>query len=305
MPQTEALSMLRSGERIGFLFTGGSSRCAFQIGVAEALFELGVQPAACLGVSGGAWNAAAVAVGNTARLRAYWRFFIRMPSLDVTNLLRPDRSPFLYRKVHERAFARYVGIERLRSAPVPVWIAVTRISDRTLTILDARAREDPLELLLASNYLPPFYTVPPLIDGARCADGGIANNAPYEYLLKNGCDRVVLMTTKGEDEGGIFRNFGDFDHAIPDSLRERVVVIRPRHRLPCAFAERQWPALDRVADIGRARAREVLLGESHADLTELRGSGFSPLLVTAKLFRRVSPARPEERAGTPDPGGEP
>ncbi|HSN67793.1 MAG TPA: patatin-like phospholipase family protein, partial [Thermoanaerobaculia bacterium] len=287
---TEALATLRSGGTVGFLFTGGSSRCAFQIGVAEALEELGIRPFACLGVSAGAWNAAAVAVGSTARLRAYWRFFIRMPSVDVTNILRADRSPFIYRRMHERAFARYVGIDRLRATPVPVWIAVTRLPDREQRILDARTQEDPLQLLLASNYLPPFYTVPPLIEGVRCADGGIANNAPYEFLLENGCDRVVLIAPKGESEGGIFRNFTDFDHVIPDALSERVIVIRPKHHLPCGFADRDWHQLRRVADIGRARAREVLLGESHADLSEIRGSGFSPLLATAKFWRRFAPA---------------
>src|SRR6266542_5749664 len=80
------LDVLRRARKIGFLFSGGSSRCAFQIGVAEALQELDVRPAICLGVSGGAWNAAAVAVGNTHRLRAYWKFFMRLPCLDITNL---------------------------------------------------------------------------------------------------------------------------------------------------------------------------------------------------------------------------
>lgn len=288
--QSDVVAVLREG-KTGFLFTGGSSRAAFQIGVAELLQEIGVRPAACLGISAGAWNAAAVAVGNTRRLRPYWRFFVRMPSVDVTNVVRADRSPFIYRKLHERAFARYVGVERLRATPVPVWIAVTRIADRELLILDARDQEDPLTLLLASNYVFPFYTVPPQISGTRCADGGFANNAPYEYLLENGCDRVVLISPKGESEGGIFRNFADFDHVIPEPLRDRIVVIRPRHRLPCGFAERDWKILDRLADIGYARAREVLLGESHDELTEVRGIGFSPLLATAKLIRKVVPDR--------------
>lgn len=288
--QTDVLTALRA-EKTGFLFTGGSSRAAFQIGVAELLEELGVKPAATLGISAGAWNAAAVGVGNTARLRAYWRFFMRMPSVDMTNVLRADRSPFIYGKLHARAFTRYVDPERLRAAPIPVWIAVTRIPDKSLAILDARKEDDPLALLLASNYVFPFYTVPPLVDGVRCADGGIANNAPYEHLLETGCDRVVLIAPKGESEGGIFRNFTDFDHVVPEALRDRVIVIRPRHRLPCGFTERSWHVLDQLADIGYARAREVLLGENHPDVTEIRGTGFSPLIATAKLFRRIGPER--------------
>jgi hypothetical protein len=62
------------------------ARCVFQIGVIETLFAMGITPAMCLGVPGGAWNAAAAAVGNWQKLRAYWRCFCRMPSFDIRNL---------------------------------------------------------------------------------------------------------------------------------------------------------------------------------------------------------------------------
>src|SRR4028118_1583580 len=113
-PQTDALALLRSARRIGFVFSGGSSRCVFQVGVAETLLELGIRPAVCVGVSAGAWNAAAVAVGTGHRLRSYWRAFARMPYLDLGNLLR-ERSPFRFAEMHRRTFSRYVGAERLRS----------------------------------------------------------------------------------------------------------------------------------------------------------------------------------------------
>jgi predicted acylesterase/phospholipase RssA len=86
MSELPTLDSLRRAQRVGFLFGGGAMRCAFQIGAVETLFELGVVPAVCLGVSAGVWNAAAVAAGNGHRLRAYWRFFCRMPSADLRNL---------------------------------------------------------------------------------------------------------------------------------------------------------------------------------------------------------------------------
>src|SRR5205085_5365593 len=99
------LERLRAARQPGFLFGGGSSRAVFQVGVVETLYALGVRPAACLGVSAGAWNAAAVAVGNWQRLRAYWRFFCRMPYIDLGNLMR-EHSPSIWSRLHERAFAR-------------------------------------------------------------------------------------------------------------------------------------------------------------------------------------------------------
>jgi predicted acylesterase/phospholipase RssA len=282
----QALELLRSANRVGYVFSGGSSRCAFQVGVIETLDELGVKPALTVGVSAGAWNAAAVAAGSTRRLRYYWRAFVRMPHVDVRNLLR-EHSPWNYRELHRRTFARYVGAERLRSPDaLPLFIAVTRLRDLASLVLDVRTVADPLTLLLASNYLPPFYTHPPRLDGERYGDGALSNNAPYEKAFAEGCDAVVLITMRGEREGGINRAPGEVDHVIPPPYAERTVVIRPRHRLPISFTERRWPELKAVIEIGRLRAREVLLGESHPE-TRARHDRRSPSELVHRVIRRL------------------
>lgn len=279
---TEALETLRAAKRVGFLFSGGSARCVFQVGVVETLLDLGIAPAACLGISGGAWNAAAVAVGNHRRLRGYWRFFCRMPYIDLTNLLR-ERSPFIWTRMHERAFRRYVGVERLREpSTVPLYVAVTRLRDKAPVIFEVNHASDPLRVLLASNYLPPFYTHPPVIDGEKYGDGGFSNNAPYEALFERGCDAVVLMAAKGESEGGIYRNANDYDHQIPPEFRDRTIVVRPRHRLPLGFVERRWDRLVPFADLGALRAREVLLGERHPE-TDVAAGGDSLSMRVVKV----------------------
>ena len=257
----QPLERLQRATKIGFLFAGGASRCIFQVGVIETLFELGIEPSVCLGVSGGAWNAAAVAVGNWRRLRAYWRFFTRMPSVDLTNLWR-EHSPWRWRLLHERAFRRYVSVEKIKApATTPLYVALTRLRDRASVIVDVRAADDPFEVMLASNYLPPFYSHAPVIDGQRYGDGGFSDNLPYEFLFERGCDAVVLMSQKGECEGGLFRTLADADHVIPEAYRERVVVLRPQHLLQLGFVERRWDRLVPFADLGAHRALEVLTGE--------------------------------------------
>src|SRR6185436_16146844 len=213
------------------------------------LREIGVRPALCVGVSCGAWNAASVAAGTSHRLRHYWRAFMRMPPVDLGNLLR-EQTLFRYTEIHRRTFRRYVG-NRLRAPEaLPLFVGVTRLRDRVAVCLEARTVEDPLQLLLASNYLPPYYSRTPLIQGERYGDGGITNNFPYEKAFAEGCDVVVLVTNKGESEGGLFRNPAEPEHEIPSPWRERTVVIRPRHRLPLAFIERRWPLLAGIVEIG-------------------------------------------------------
>jgi len=49
---------------------------------------------------------------------------------------------------------------------------LTRLRDRASVIMDVHAATDPFRILLASNYLPPFYTHTPDIDCERYGDGG-------------------------------------------------------------------------------------------------------------------------------------
>jgi predicted acylesterase/phospholipase RssA len=281
---SETLERLRAARSVGFLFSGGASRCIFQVGVVETLYALGIQPAMCLGVSAGCWNAAAVAAGNWRRLRPYWRFFSRMPSVDLRNLFAPDgHSPFVWARLHERAFRRYVSAERI-AAGLPLYVSLTRLRDKQNVIMDATTAADPFRVLLASNYLPPFYTHTPRIDGERYGDGGWSDNAPYEALLGRGCDMVVLMASKGESEGGLYRNSLDHEHVIPASLANRVVVIRPRHRMPLPFVERRWEKLAPIADLGALRAREVLMGERHA-ATDVAAPGKAFSVRVARIRR--------------------
>jgi predicted acylesterase/phospholipase RssA len=140
--------------------------------------------------------------------------------------------------------------------------------------------------MLASNYLPPFYTHALALDGEQYGDGGFTNNAPYEELFDRGCDAVVMMASKGESEGGLFRNAADSEHVIPEEYRDRVIVIRPRHRLPLGFVERRWDKLLPVANLGAFRAREVLLGERHAQ-TDLAARGPAPSAYFSKMLTRI------------------
>ncbi|MEO8217813.1 MAG: patatin-like phospholipase family protein [Acidobacteriota bacterium] len=278
---------LRVARRVGLVLSGGSMRCAFQVGVIDLLYEIGIKPSLVVAVSGGVWNGAAIAVGAQDRLRYYWRTFARMPHISLRNIW-VEHSPFNYSTLHKRTFRRYVDSERLKDpSSIPLFIGVTRLRDKTPAIFRADQVEDPLSLMLASNYLPPFFTHAPRISGERYGDGGATNNCPYEKAFEEGCDLVVLVTVKGESEGGIYRNPKDVDHVIPDAFRDRTIVIRPRHRVPFAFRERSWSAIQQLMNLGYLRAREVLLGERHPE-TDLRAPGIAPTVRILKLMRRVS-----------------
>ena len=293
------LQPLRDAKNIAYVFSGGSSRCAFQVGVVERLHALGVRPSVCIGVSGGSWNAAIVAARREHRMRFFWKSFMRMPHVDLRNLFA-ELSPWRYAAMHRRNFARFIGDALSAPGALPIYVSLTRLRDRANTIVRAHN----VDVFLAANYLPPFYTSTPRIGGERYGDGGVTDNAPYEFALALGCDAVVLMTVKGESEGGIYKNAYDVDHEVPASLRDRVVVIRPRHRLPCRFTERRWDKLTEMMHLGDLRAREVLLGERHPETETIRARGAAPSARLMRLWRLVSPHRGlavESAAAAPGP----
>jgi predicted acylesterase/phospholipase RssA len=188
--------------------------------------------------------------------------------------------------MHKRNFDRFIGSERFRRPDaLPLFVSVTRFRDGANVIFDARDVDDPLQLLLATNYLPPFYTHRPMIDGEAYGDGGISDNAPYEKAIAEGCDAVVVVSQKGESEGGLFKKKGDYEHVVTDP---RVVVIRPHHRLPFSFTERRWEVLDVLARIGYLRTREVLLGEDHPE-TQVRAEGEAPSARARRILRAIIP----------------
>lgn len=277
---------LRAAKKIAFVFSGGSARCAFQVGVIERLTALGIRASMTIGVSAGAWNAAAVAAHAEHRLRYYWKSFMRMPDVDLRNLLI-EHSPWRYAHLHRRNYRRYVGDRLHAPDALPCYVSVTRLRDRRSCLIGTHEVEQPIDLLLAANYLPPWYTRTPLVNGERYGDGGVTDNAPYELAFAHGCDAVVLVAMKGESEGGIYKNTRDTDHVIPDEYRDRVVVIRPRHRLPYSFTERRWHKLRELVHLGDLRTREVLLGERHAE-TDIRADGESPSARLLRFWRMVT-----------------
>lgn len=282
---TEALDRLREAKKIAFVFSGGSSRCAFQVGVIERLSSLGIHASMTIGVSAGSWNAAIVAAHIEHRARFMWRTFVRMPHIDLRNLFA-ELSPWRYAEMHRRNFARFIGDRLHAPDALPCIISLTRLRDRKGFLIDAKSVDRPVDLLLGANFLPPFYTFTPPILGDRFGDGGVSDNAPYEIAFELGCDAVMLVCVKGESEGGIYKSTTDPDHEIPAAFRDRVIVIRPRHRLPYAFVERKWSRLSELITLGDLRAREILLGERHPE-TDIRAAGEAPTTRVLRLWRTV------------------
>ena len=241
----------------GLVLSGGFLRGAFQVGVVEALHARGHRFDLVVGVSSGAWNAACVATGQVAEMRDCWLEVARAPKLRLRNLWRhgtPSNFPEIVRRIPMQA----LRFDRLADSAVRLRVGALSLRERRLHVFDHWAsREAFLIRLMASNYLPGLYGRPMRIDGRYYADGGLADNVPYEAALEAGCERAVVVAP--DSVGRIWKRWLDRrPHAIPTSERERVVVIHPEEPLPIGRVTSTVDGLLRCIDAGHRAAERAL-----------------------------------------------
>jgi NTE family protein len=182
-----------------FVFSGGGSLGAVQVGMLAALAERDFRPDLLVGASAGALNAAFIAdrgfsLDTLDELTGIWR-----------RLRRQDVFPFApHRQLLALAGARpslcaadglrglidrNLRIERLEDATIPVHVVATDVLSGTEVLLSSG---DACDAVLASASIP--AVLPPVtIDDRALFDGGIANNTPISQAAKLGADRIIVL----------------------------------------------------------------------------------------------------------------
>jgi NTE family protein len=201
-----------AGLRVGLVLSGGGAKAAYEAGLALALRERGVVPAAVAGTSSGALNAALLAAGQTERLAALWRSLrredvFRYPAATVFGGLLPgwlgliplrharavlDPAPL------RRTIEREVDFARLRASPIRLLVlAADLVSGEPRRFDNASLTVD---ALVASATVPGLFPAVPA-QGAVLVDGGVVQRAPtLELLDAERLDRLLVVLGSGGDE---------------------------------------------------------------------------------------------------------
>jgi NTE family protein len=192
------------GPRDVFVLSGGGARGAVQVGMAQALLERGVRPAALVGTSVGALNAAFLASRPTpegaAALADQWagltgrdifpgRYWTR-----IGHLVRHPTSVYSSDGL-ARLIAAWVPVPRLEHLPLPLRVVTTHLATGRAVYHD---RGDLGRLLLASSALPGIFDPVTLPDptGVRSGlhvDGGVADLVPVAGAAGLAPRRVFVL----------------------------------------------------------------------------------------------------------------
>lgn len=185
-----------------FVLSGGASRGAVQVGMLQTLLGAGITPAALVGTSVGALNAAFLAVEPTVR-RAYeladrW-YALRtrdiFPGSAWTRLSHlAQRHPYLYSSDGLRTLIdTWAPARRLEDLPTPLRVTTTSLAG-SATYHD---EGDLAAVLLASTAVPGVFAPVPLPghDGFDVphVDGGVAALVPLAGAASLAPTRVFVL----------------------------------------------------------------------------------------------------------------
>lgn len=234
--------------RTAFIFAGGGSLGAVQVGMLRALVRHGVQPDLVVGASVGAINAAHFAGAPTAegvdRLASVWRKVSRhriFPLSATRGLLGLAglSDGFVDPSRLRRLLSTHIPYANLEDAKLPCVVVATDL----LTGQEAGLTRGPVvPAILASAAIPGIF--PPVeIAGRLFVDGGVAANTPISAALHHGAERIVVLSTgftcdaKTRPVGALAVAIQSLNHMIGRQL------ARDFHRFSAAAELRMVPPI--------------------------------------------------------------
>jgi NTE family protein len=190
--------MAQIGGKTAFVFAGGGSLGAIQVGMLRTLLAAGVRPDFVVGASVGAINAGYFAGApdpeGVATLARIWSGLRRSDIFPLTlasafgllrhpgNLVDPGGL--------RRLLAANLPIPRLEDAQIPLNIMATNQQGQAVRLSSGPA----VEAILASTAIPGVF--PPVhIDGEALMDGAIAANTPMLLAAELGASRIIILPT--------------------------------------------------------------------------------------------------------------
>jgi NTE family protein len=184
--------------RTAFVFAGGGSLGAIQVGALRELVRHGERPDFLVGASVGALNAcffaAAPDAGGVAELEAIWRRLTRREVFPVTvsaalGMVRGKNHLFESASLRRLA-ERSVKIKNLEDAQIPVHVVATDLSGAPVTL----SRGPAVEAVLASSAIPVAFPAV-RIGEHHLIDGAVAGNTPILTAAELGATRIVVLQT--------------------------------------------------------------------------------------------------------------
>uniref|UniRef100_UPI003F559C75 patatin-like phospholipase family protein n=1 Tax=Lactobacillus acidophilus TaxID=1579 RepID=UPI003F559C75 len=272
--------------KTGLVLEGGAMRGLFTAGVIDVLMKNKINFDVAIGVSAGAAfgvNLKSKQIGRVLRYNlrfagkpyyASWKSWRRSGNLYAANFcyhILPDKLDIFDK-------------ETFMANPMRFWCVATDAATGEPVYHELHdAGYVDLEWIRASSSIP-FFAHPVAIGGHYYFDGGVSDSIPYDFLIKNGVSKRVVITTQPKEyrkkqsklypiEKIVLREYpavlkklatrAEDYNAVLDKMEEdenqgNAFIIRPPYPLEIGTVEQNKEEIKRVYEIGRKKAEEIL-----------------------------------------------
>ena len=190
--------MAAVGGKTAFVFTGGGSLGAIQVGMLRVLLSYGLLPDFVVGASVGAINASYFAgVPNATGVATLERIWTGQRRADIfpftlTSALGLIRHPgnIVDPSGLRRIIETNLPYSKLEDAQIPLNVMATNQQGLGIRL----SRGPAVDAILASTAIPGGF--PPVhINGDALMDGAIAANTPVRLAVELGASQIIILPT--------------------------------------------------------------------------------------------------------------
>lgn len=189
--------------KIGLVVEGGGMKCAYSAGILDAFLDEHISFDYCIGVSAGSANVLSYLAGQRGRNRRFYVEHIGEPMyFGLRSLLKTGNLfnlEYIYGALSNSDGADPLDMEAILKNPAEYELVATdAVTGEAAFFSKHDLRQDDYRHVMASSAIPAVCR-PVEIDGHYYYDGGISCSIPVKRALEQGCDKVVVISSKPRD----------------------------------------------------------------------------------------------------------
>lgn len=188
--------------KTGLVLEGGAFRGIFTAGVLDVMMENNLYTDYAVGVSAGAGNGMAYLSKQIGRTRYVIKPKKRSQSyFGVKQILKTGNFLNLDKMFFEYPYKQYpFDFDTYKNAETELEIVVSNCNTGKAEYHSEKENTDRFLLLGKASCSIPFLCEPVKIGDYEYLDGSICDSIPMQRALDKGCDRLIIIMTKGKGE---------------------------------------------------------------------------------------------------------
>ncbi len=190
--------------KIGVVDVGGGLRGIYAVGVLDFCMDQNIRFDLGIGVSAGSANLASYCAGQRGRnYQFYTEYAFRKQYMSLGNFILKKSfvdMDYVYGTLSNSDGENPLNYIAIRDNPMEFYVVATDALTGHAKYFDKKdISQDDYSIFKASSAIP-FVCKPYEVQKSKHYDGALSDPVPVEKAFQLGCDRVILILTKPENE---------------------------------------------------------------------------------------------------------